>query len=90
MAGKKDGANRAIGALAGAVAAFVARKLINFAWKKITGKEPPERVEDPQVALSEALVFGVLLGAGVQVARLLATRATHRHHASPDEASGDV
>jgi hypothetical protein len=90
MADKKGSANRMIGALAGAAAAFAARKLINLVWKQVTGHEPPEHPEDPQVALSEALLFGVLLGAGVQVARLLATRATSRHPASADETSGDV
>jgi hypothetical protein len=90
MAGKKGNANRAIGALAGAGAAFAARKLINLIWKKVTGKEPPEHPEDPQVALPEALVWGVVVGAGVHVARLLATRATARHQVSSDETSGDV
>ncbi len=42
------------------------------------GKEPPQHPEDPQVALSEALIWGVVLGAGVHTARLLATRATTR------------
>ncbi|HEY2505117.1 MAG TPA: DUF4235 domain-containing protein [Streptosporangiaceae bacterium] len=90
MAGKQGGANRAIGALAGAAAAFAARKLINVVWKKVTGKEPPEHPEDPQVALSEALIWGVLVGAGVHVARLLATRATSRRQVSADETAGDV
>ncbi len=60
--------------MAGAAAAFVARKVLFFAWKKLTGKEPPEHPEDPQVALREALVWGVVLGAGVQTARMLAVR----------------
>jgi hypothetical protein len=71
--------SKVVTALVGAGAAFAARKLLSFGWKKITGKEPPEHPEDPQVSLGEALVWGVVLGAGVHTARLLATRATIRH-----------
>lgn len=80
MAGKKaDVGSRAVNAVAGMAAAFVARKLLTFAWTKITGKEPPDSPEDPQVALGEALAWGVLMGAGVATARLLASRAVvHR------------
>jgi hypothetical protein len=71
--------SKVITALVGAGAAFAARKLLSFGWTKITGKEPPEHPEDPQVALGEALIWGIILGAGVATARLLATRATsHR------------
>jgi hypothetical protein len=80
MAGKKpDVGSRVVNAVAGMAAAFVARKLLTFAWTKVTGKEPPESPEDPQVALGEALAWGVLTGAGVAMARLLASRAVvHR------------
>jgi hypothetical protein len=73
-----DVGSRAVSAVAGMAAAFVARKLLSFAWTKFTGKEPPEHPEDPQVALGEALVWGIVLGAGVHTARLLATRAAGR------------
>jgi hypothetical protein len=78
MAGKKGSSgSKAINALVGAAAGFVARKLLFFVWKSVTGKEPPEHPEDPQVALGEAVIWGILLGAGVHTARLLATRATN-------------
>jgi Protein of unknown function (DUF4235) len=78
MAGKKGGSgSKAVNALVGAAAAFVARKLLFFVWKQVTGKEPPEHPEDPQVGLREAVIWGVVLGAGVHTARLLATRATN-------------
>lgn len=76
---KADVGTRAVNALAGMAAAFVARKLLSFAWTKITGKQPPEHPEDPQVAFGEALVWGIVLGAGVHTARLLATRAASRN-----------
>jgi len=85
MASKSSAGGKVISALVGAGAAFAARKLLSFGWKKITGKEPPEHPEDPQVALSEALIWGILLGAGVHTARMLATRATmHRQSQSND------
>ena len=79
MAAKRsDSGSRAVSAVVGLAAAFAARKVIGFAWTKITGKEPPSNPEDPQVALRDALIFGILIGAGVHTARLLATRATAR------------
>jgi Protein of unknown function (DUF4235) len=85
MAGKSSASGKMISALVGAGAAFGARKLLSFGWKKITGKEPPEHPEDPQVALREALIWGILVGAAVQTARMLATRATMQRHSNPDE-----
>lgn len=80
MAGKQAGTgSRVVNAVAGMAAAFVARKVLILAWKKIAGKEPPEHPEDPQVALPEALLWGAVLGVGVSTARMLATRATSRH-----------
>ena len=84
MAGKQSSSARAINALAGAAAAFGARKLITFGWKKLTGKEPPEHPEDPQVGLREALIWGVVLGVSVSTARMLAVRATTRRKKEVD------
>jgi hypothetical protein len=86
MSGKQRGsaASRAMTALVGAGAAFAARKLLTFGWKQVTGKAPPEHPEDPQVALAEALIWGMLLGAGVATARMLATRVATRRSGPPD------
>ena len=84
MADKGSGGNKAVTALVGFAAAFAARKVIQFAWKQITGKEPPD-AEDPQVALAEALAWGVAMAVGVQVARMLAVRATTKSPAEPAE-----
>jgi hypothetical protein len=80
MPGKRgNSGSKAVNALVGAAAAFGARKLLFFVWKQITGKEPPEHPEDPQVALGEAIIWGIVLGAVVSTARMLATRAASRH-----------
>jgi hypothetical protein len=81
---KASASSRIMTGLVGAGAAFVARKLLSFGWTKITGKEPPEHPEDPQVALSEALIWGIVVGAGVHTARMLATRATTRRQTGSD------
>jgi len=82
-----DKGSKALTTLAGAAAAFVARKLIVFAWTKATGKEPPGKAEDPDVAIGEALVFTVLVGIAVAVARVLAIRLVARQSANQVEAA---
>jgi Protein of unknown function (DUF4235) len=58
--------------------AFVARKLLILTWTKITGKKPPTNPEDPQVALTEALGWSVLVGVTIAAVRVLAIRAVSR------------
>ena len=90
MADKKAGrkvdlGTKVISAVAAMAAAFVARKVITFAWTKVTGKEPPTHPEDPQVTLTEALGWSMLTGITVEAARLLATRAAARRtYSRPD------
>ncbi len=80
---------RIAGGIAAAAAGFVTRKVITFAWTRITGKEPPEDPHDPQVQVAEAIGFAVLMGVGMEVARLLATRAAMRRLAAgPSEPAG--
>lgn len=82
---KVDLGTKVVSAVAAMAAAFVARKLITFAWTKAVGKEPPTHPEDPTVALSEALTWSVLTGITVEAARLLATRAAARRTYSNPE-----
>jgi uncharacterized protein DUF4235 len=82
---KTDLGTRLISGLAAMIAAFLARKVVTFAWTKATGKQPPTHPEDPQVALSEALGWSMLTGVTVGAAKLLATRAAARRtHSGPD------
>jgi Protein of unknown function (DUF4235) len=82
---KVDLGTKVVSAVAAMAAAFIARKLITFAWTKATGKEPPTHPEDPQVGLTEALGWSVVTGIGVEAARLLATRAAARRTYSGPE-----
>ncbi len=81
---------RLAGGLAAAAAGYCARKAITFAWTQITGKTPPDDPRDPQVAITEAIGFAVVMGVGMEVARLLATRAAVKWlTASSAEPGGD-
>jgi Protein of unknown function (DUF4235) len=82
---KVDLGTKITSAVAAMAAAFIARKLITFAWTRVTGKEPPTHPEDPQVALTQALGWSVLTGVTVEAARLLATRAAARRTYSGPE-----
>jgi hypothetical protein len=85
---KADLSTKIVSGLAAMMAAFLARKVVTFAWTKATGKEPPTHPEDPQVALSEALGWSMLTGVTVGAAKLLATRAAARRtHSGPDNES---
>jgi hypothetical protein len=88
---KADLGTKIVSGLAAMMAAFLARKVVTFAWTKATGKEPPTHPEDPQVALSEALGWSMLTGVTVGAAKLLATRAAARRtHGGPDNESPTV
>jgi len=70
-----SGVNKAMAFAAAFAAAWIARKVITFGWKQVTGKEPPGDPHDPHVGIAEALSWAVILGASIEGARLLATRA---------------
>jgi uncharacterized protein DUF4235 len=55
-------------------AAVVAKKVLNTGWEKVTGDAPPANPESPDTTWQEALLFAVVSGAVVGVARMLATR----------------
>ncbi|HEV2377157.1 MAG TPA: DUF4235 domain-containing protein [Streptosporangiaceae bacterium] len=65
-----------VGTVAAFAAAYGARKLIEFTWKQVTGREPPSDPEDLQVGVGEALSWAIVTGVGIAAARLLAKRAT--------------
>jgi Protein of unknown function (DUF4235) len=91
MPGKgTDYVGKAINAMAGAVAAFIARKAIIFAWTKITGKRPPEAAEDRKFTIGEALAWAFVTGAGVGVARVLAVRLASRQSGRQLPAASDA
>ncbi|MFA1545657.1 DUF4235 domain-containing protein [Actinomadura chokoriensis] len=81
MADKGDIGWRVMAGAAAFAGGFVAKKTITLIWKKSTGKEPPTNPESPDVALAEAVGWAVVMGVGMELARLLATRAVAHQYA---------
>lgn len=67
-----------VGSGAAVLAAIAARKALTSGWEAATGTEPPENPADPSTDWKEAVAWGVLTGAVVGVARMLASRETAR------------
>jgi hypothetical protein len=76
---RREGLYKALGAAAALAAGYCARKLVEFGWKKVTGKEPPDDLHDPRVSIAEGLAWAVALGVTGEAARLLAARAATRN-----------
>ena len=55
-------------------AAAVAKKGLNASWRAATGKNPPANPADPDVKMSEAVLWAAVSGTLIAVARMLATR----------------
>lgn len=72
--GGDSGASKIASVAAAFAAAWITRKALTFGWTKITGKEPPSD-QDPDVGWAEALGWAVVIGVGIQAARMVATRA---------------
>jgi hypothetical protein len=91
MADKRgDVGSRAVAGIAALGAGFATRKVVTLAWKKITGKEPPQHPEDPEVGWAEAMGWAVVMGVAMSTARLLATRlASRRMYAPSPETATD-
>ena len=75
--GGDSGASKVVAIAAAFAAAFVARKVLTFGWTKVTGKKPPAE-QDPDVGWAEALGWAVVIGVGIQAARMVATRTVSR------------
>jgi hypothetical protein len=64
-----------IGGVTTAVAAAVARKALEGAYKGATGNEPPEKPENPEVAFGEAVLWAVASAVSIALIRLVVERA---------------
>jgi hypothetical protein len=62
----------ALAATLGATA--VAKKAADATWKASAGKEPPTDPADPDVELREAIVWAIISGTAISVARMLIAR----------------
>lgn len=65
---------KVLGTGSAVVTGIAAKKIVSAAWRKGTGSEPPANPESPDTTWGEALVWAVVSGALVGVARMLAAR----------------
>lgn len=63
-----------VATVAALLGAQVARRLLTFAWKAATGKEPPSNPEHPGVTWAEAAAWATVSGATVGIARMVAQK----------------
>jgi hypothetical protein len=75
---KPDMQWRVVGGLVGLAVGFASRKVLSFAWEKATGKKPPASADALDISLGEAIAYAVVMGLGMEVARIVATRAAAR------------
>lgn len=68
-----------LGAALGAAA--VAKKTIDKSWTVATGRKPPENPADPDVDIWEAVVWAIVSGTAVGLARMLAQRRAASYYA---------
>ncbi|GAA0430955.1 hypothetical protein Acor_04990 [Acrocarpospora corrugata] len=93
MAGKEEKPDiqwRIVGGLVGLAVGFASKKVLSFAWEKATGKKPPANTDSPDVSLGEALAYAVVMGLGMEVARIVTTRAAARKWHNWKAAAQDI
>ena len=62
-------------------AAAIAKKALNTGWRAATGKNPPANPADPDVDMREAVIWAVVSGTLIALARMLATRRAATYYA---------
>ncbi|MBC9224887.1 DUF4235 domain-containing protein [Aeromicrobium sp. 636] len=69
------GAWRALDAGSGLLAASLAPRVSNLAWRAATGRKPPTNTRNPELSTKEAVAWAAIGGATVQVVRTMARRS---------------
>ncbi|ETK32392.1 DUF4235 domain-containing protein [Microbispora sp. ATCC PTA-5024] len=87
---KPDMQWRLVGGLLGLVVGFASRKVLAFAWEKATGRKPPASADSPDIGLGEAIAYAVVMGLGMEVTRIVATRAAAKKWRSWKDAARDL
>ena len=80
MAGdRSDGrASQTLKHAVGMAAAAGAFKVLQLAWKRVTGKEAPLGPDDEQAPLGRAVAWTLVMGAAITTARMIAIRYTSK------------
>ena len=76
---RSDGrVNQMLKHAAGMAAAAGAFKVLQLAWKRVTGKEAPVGPDDQQAPLGRAVAWTLVMGAAITTARMIAIRYTSK------------
>jgi len=73
--GPGRGAWKALDAGSGLVAAALAPRVSNLAWRAVTGRKPPRYSRHPELSTKEAVAWAAIGGATVQVVRTVLRRS---------------
>ncbi|MFN0280599.1 MAG: DUF4235 domain-containing protein [Kineosporiaceae bacterium] len=73
---------KVLGTGSAVLAAAVASKGLDAAWRAVTGTPPPTIPEDPDTDWGEAVAWAVLSGIVIGIARLAATRRAAAYYRS--------
>lgn len=76
---------RIVSTVAALLAGMAANKIVAASWRATTGRAAPTDPEHPDVELREALLFAVISGALIALARLAAVRGAHKLLPGPVE-----
>lgn len=73
--GRGRGAWKALDAGSGLLAAALAPRVSNVAWRLATGRKPPRHTRHPDLSTKEAVAWAAVGGATVQVVRTVLRRS---------------
>jgi hypothetical protein len=71
----EDDTWKAFGAAAGIAAGMAARKAMEASWRRRQGTDPPSNPASPDTTWSQAILWTIVSGVGIALARLAAERA---------------
>jgi hypothetical protein len=63
-----------IGTASGLIAGIATTKALDATWRTATGRKPPTRPDNPEIASREALLWAAISGMAMTVAKTYATR----------------
>lgn len=72
--GQGRGAWKVLDAGSGLLAAALAPRVSNVAWRAVTGRKPPSQTRNPELSAKEAVAWAAIGGATVQVVRTVVRR----------------
>ena len=69
---------------AAAMATMLATKVVDSGWKAVTGHSAPHDPEEPEADYKEVLLFALISGAMIGLARVFATQQASKWYGGPE------